>query len=104
MMLLVIDKEGKSAYIRTTQFLPNSTIYHQAEGIKDMSSGRVVKKSKQGFAFDSNAPIARALRAHTKFGVSIQGEKKAMIWNIGYQAANGFTIPSKEVLLNYEVV
>jgi len=103
-MLLVIDQEGKSAYIPTREFTPNSTVWHQADAVKDMSSGKILKRSKLGFEFDFNAPMSKPLWAHTKFGVAFLGKDKAWLWNIGYQADNGFTLPSKQVLLNYVVV
>jgi len=103
MLYLVIDSLGKSAYIKMPNLGDQNRVLYQVEAIKEVESGKVLKTSAKGFAFNQDAPIAVPIRARTNLGLALVGTTP-FTWHVGYQADNGFTVPSRKVLANYTLV
>ena len=102
MLYLVTDDFGKSAFVNAPFLAHTDRLYLSADAIMEVETSKVIKHSSCGHYFTSNVPVANPIYGRTKVGVSLVGKTKTQ-WHVGYSAVNGFCIPNRKVLANYDI-
>lgn len=100
---MVLDSQGRAALIALADLPPGFLrIFY---GVKILDSGEVPRTPAANMSFPFSAPRAQPLYARTKFGISFVGRENALVWNIGWIADNGFSVPTRRAIETaYEVV
>jgi hypothetical protein len=91
---MVLDSQGKAAIIEFSTAVSRIGLF---SGVKIMD-GDVIKEPPQEMFFPGYAPMAEPIEAYTRYWFDRVGTK-ARKWKIGFQAPNGFSVPSAEVVL-----
>lgn len=95
MNAMLLDSQGFAALIPLWE-LPRG-VFRYCEGLKVVETGEVLKLPKDFVFPNTSQPWAQPIYAHTIWGLETYKEK-ALVWRIGYQAANGFSVPSAQVI------
>jgi hypothetical protein len=103
MLYLVTDDFGKSAFLNLPFMEHSDRLWIVADGIMEAQTGKLLRAPKGRHTFNSNVPHAEPIYGRTKLGTSLVGVTKTY-WHLGYSAVNGFCIPSRKVLSNYDLV
>lgn len=107
MRFYIVDSAGLPAVIEVSarDELPKRLLMG-AELAVNLTSGMTVRKAPQTRysmpADISHIPKARLILGQTHIGIDMNGDN-ALVWRLGYEASNGFSVPPKSSLINYRL-
>lgn len=98
---MLLDAQGNAALVKFAD-LPHGII-RTSYGLKVWETDEVIKAPSGSFQFPLHAPVARVVYARTRYGYAQFGEK-AIVWAMGLQNDQGFSLPSAEIINSLYVV
>lgn len=99
MLAMILDTKGTAAKVELDDMKFNQL--KECLGVKaylEDGTTRVIKEPPENMYFPMDAPVARHLKVYTKYGIATYGRRDALVWDIGFEADNGFSMPSRDVV------